>query len=397
MAQGPAHSGNRLRRPSVGIKRQLSTAQGAPWPWRRLTLAAVLLALLGACGGESSEAPPRSGAQVNFYNWSNYIHPDTLPAFTAQTGIRVVYDVYDSNDVLEGKLLAGNTGYDLVVPTSNFFRNQRTVGLFQPIDRSRLGNYRHLDPTILARLTEIDPDNAYAIPYAWGTTGLGVNLTRIRERLPDAPLDSWALLFDPEVVRHLQDCGVTLVDASDELAEIGLNYLGLAPQSTDVDELRAAMQLVQTIRPYVRYFHSSQYIDDFANGEVCLVLGWSGDIFQAIDNARPGLELDYVIPREGTVLWFDLLAIPADAPNVDNAHLLLDHLLDPRIGAGLTNETFFPGGNSGALQWINPEIRDDPSIFPPAEVMARLFVHPVHSPDYVRQRNRLWTTVKTGR
>jgi len=379
------------------IERQPSRLKGTAKRWRARSFAIALLVLLAACGGESGDTPGRGAGQVNFYNWSNYIHPDTLPAFTAQTGVRVVYDVYDSNDVLEGKLLAGNTGYDLVVPTGNFFRNQRNAGLFQPIDRSRLNNYEHLDPGILARLAEIDPDNAYAIPYAWGTTGLGVNLARIRERLPDAPLDSWALLFDPEIVRHLQDCGVTLVDASDELAEIGLNYLGFSPHSTDLDELRAAMELVQAIRPYVRYFHSSQYIDDFANGEACLVLGWSGDIFQAIDNAREGLELDYVIPREGTVLWFDLLAIPADAPNADNAHLLLDHLLDPGIAAGLTNETFFPSGNLGAREWIEPEIRDDPSIFPPPDVMARLFVHPVHSPDYVRQRNRLWTTVKTGR
>lgn len=354
------------------------------------------LLLLAGCGGQDDRSGA-AGQVVNFYNWSSYIHPDTLPSFTENTGMRVNYDVYDSNDVLEGKLLAGNTGYDLVVPTGNFFQNQRAAGLFQPIDKSRLKNYRHLDPELLERLAMLDPDNAYAVPYAWGTSGLGVNLELIRARLPDAPLDSWALLFDPEIVRHFQDCGVTLVDASDELTEIALNYLGYSPYSSDLDELREAMDLVAGIRPFVRYFHSSQYIDDFANGEVCLVLGWSGDLYQAMASAREGQQLQYVIPREGTVLWFDLLAIPADAPNPDGAHRLLDHLLTPEVAAGLTNETYFPSGNRSAIEWVDPAIRDDPAVFPPPEVMERLFAHPAHDPDYVRTRNRLWTTVKTGR
>ncbi len=363
---------------------------------------AVALLLIGGCGSGESDDPTQGAARpqaatVNFYNWSNYIHPDTLPAFTAATGIAVNYDVYDSNDVLEGKLLAGNTGYDLVVPTGNFFRNQRAAGLFQTLDKSKLPNWRNLDPDILAKVAVLDPDNAYAAPYAWGTTGLGINVAEVRERLPDAPLDSWALLFDPEIVRHLQDCGVTLIDASDELAEIGLNYLGYSPDSSDPEQLREAMDLVAKIRPYVRYFHSSQYIDDFANGEVCLVLGWSGDLYQAMDDAREGLELRYVIPKEGTVLWFDLAAIPADAPHPEQAYQLLDHLMSPEVAAGFTNATFFPSGNRAALEFVDPAIRDDPAVFPPPEVMARLFVHPVHDPDYVRQRNRLWTAVKTGR
>jgi putrescine transport system substrate-binding protein len=366
--------------------------------------AGVLLTalLIGGCGagdpGEGSADPaPSQPATVNFSNWSNYIHPDSLPAFTSATGIAVNYDVYDSNDVLEGKLLAGNTGYDLVVPTGNFFRNQRAAGLFQALDRSKLPNWDHLDPDVLAKVAELDPDNTYAVPYAWGTTGLGINVAEVRKRVPDAPLDSWALLFDPEIVRHLQDCGVTVLDASDELAELGLNYLGYDPGSSDPQELREAMDLVAKIRPYVRYFHSSQYIDDFANGEICLVLGWSGDLYQAMDDAREGLELRYVIPQEGTVLWFDLLAIPADAPHPEAAHRLLDHLLSAQVAAGFTNATFFPSGNRAALDFVDPAIRDDPAVFPPPDVMARLFVHPVHDPDYVRQRNRLWTAVKTGR
>jgi putrescine transport system substrate-binding protein len=369
---------------------------------RAFATGAVLLAL-GGCGQQSG-APDSTGAAaaaapktLNFYNWSSYIHPDTLPTFEKETGIKVNYDVYDSNDVLEGKLLAGNTGYDLVVPTGNFFRNQRSAGLFRSLDRAALANWGNLDPDILGKVAAIDPHHTYAVPYAWGTSGLGINVAKIRERLPDAPLDSWDLLFDPEIVKHFQDCGVTIVDASDELAEIGLNYLGHRPDSSDPEELKEAMDLVAKIRPYVRYFHSSQYIDDFANGEVCLVLGWSGDLYQAMADARAGLELRYILPKEGSVLWFDLLAIPADAPHPAEAHRLIDYLLRPEVAAGLTNKTFYPSGNRAALPHVDPAIRDDPAIFPSPEVMARLFVHTVHDPEYVRQRNRLWTAVKSGR
>ncbi len=346
-----------------------------------------------------SAQPDAAGEEatvVNFYNWSDYIDDQTLPGFTAATGIKVNYDVFDSNDVLEGKLLAGNTGYDIVVPTNNFFEVQRAAGLFRPLDKNKLSNYQHLDPEILAKLEPQDPGNSYAVPYAWGTNGLGINLDKVRERLPDAPLDSWDLLFKPELVSKLQDCGVTLLDASDEVTEIVLNYLGYRPDSTDEDELKQAMEVLEKIRPFVRYFHSSQYIDDFANGEVCLVLGWSGDLYQAMDDAADGTNLRYVIPSEGTIIWFDLLVIPADAPHPDNAHALIDYLLTPDVAARNTNATFFPGGNRDALPMVDAAIRDDPAIYPPPEVMARLFPNPAKPPAYARLRNRLWTSVKTG-
>jgi putrescine transport system substrate-binding protein len=352
---------------------------------------------LAACGGaDPSERRAAATNVVNFYNWSDYIDDQTLAAFTAETGISVRYDVYDSNDILEGKLLAGNTGYDVVVPTGNYFEVQRRTGLYQPLDRAKLANYGNLDSELMARIERLDPENRHAVPYAWGTTGLGIDLDKVAARIPDAPLDSWDLLFDVENARRLADCGITVLDAPDEIDEISLNYLGYPPDSLDIDKLEEAMALMAAIRPYVRYFHSSQYIDDFANGEVCLVMGWSGDLYQAMEDAREGLALDYVIPKEGTVVWFDLMAVPADAPNPDNAHALIDYLLRPDVAARITNKTYFASGNAAALPLLDPEIRDDPAIYPPPEVMSRLFPNPVKEPGYVRSRNRLWTRVKTG-
>lgn len=353
---------------------------------------------LGGCGNGEEGSTGQVGAAevVNFYNWSDYIDEETLPAFEAETGIDVRYDVYDSNDVLEGKLLAGNTGYDIVVPTGNFFEVQRKAGLFQPLDKSKLENYDNLDPDILAKIEPLDPENRFAVPYAWGTNGLGINVAKVKARIDDPPLDSWDLLFDPQYASKLADCGITLLDAADEVNEIALNYLGYPPGSSDPKQLEEAMAMVAKIRPYVRYFHSSQYIDDFANGEVCLVLGWSGDIYQAMNDALEGLELEYVIPKEGTIVWFDLMAIPADAPHPEAAHRLIDYLLRPEVAARITNHTYFANGNRASFELLEPEIRNDPSIYPEPEVMARLFPNPVKAQDYVRQRNRLWTQLKTG-
>jgi len=358
---------------------------------------ALLLSTFVLCGCGGGEAAGGAGGRVvNFYNWSDYIHPETLPAFEAETGIDVRYDVYDSNDVLEGKLLAGNTGYDIVVPTGNFFEVQRRAGLFQPLDKPKLRHYGNLDPDILAKVEALDPGNQYAVPYAWGTNGLGINVDQVKQRIPDAPLDSWDLLFDPRYASRLADCGITMLDAADEVTEIGLNYLGYPYDSSDLGQLEEVMAMVGRIRPHVRYFHSSQYIDDFANGEVCLVLGWSGDLYQAMDDAREGLNLDYVIPKEGTIVWFDLLVIPADAPHPDNAHALIDYLLRAEVAARNTNQTFFANANRASFELLDERIRNDPDIYPPPEVMARLFPNPVKEPEYMRSRNRLWTQIKTG-
>jgi len=334
---------------------------------------------------------------VNVYNWSDYIDEAALPAFERETGIAVNYDVYDSNDVLEGKLLAGNTGYDIVVPSGAFFEVQRLAGLFQELDKSLLPNLENLDPRILAKIEAMDPGHRYAVPYLWGTTGLGVNVDKVLERVPDAPLDSWALLFDPAIVSRLADCGVTVLDAADEVSEILLNYIGYDPASHDLDQLREALAVLEPIRQYVRYFHSSQYIDDLANGEVCIALGWSGDIYQARDDAVDGVNIKYVVPKESTVLWFDLMAIPADAPHPHNAHLLINYLLQPKVAAANSNATFYPSPNAAAYPYIDPAITGDPSIYLPEPVFDALFAARATPPRVARIRNRIWTALKTGR
>lgn len=369
-------------------------------PLRRV-LAAGLGALLGlaGCGGPAPSGPSR---ELRVYNWSDYIAPDTVARFERETGIRVVYDVFDSNEVLEAKLLSGASGYDIVVPTSEFIGRQILAGVFQPLDRARLANYRNLDPELLRFLTKVDPGNAYAVPYLWGTTGIGYNVDRLRAVLgPDAPVDSLDLLFDPANLARLERCGVAFLDAPREVFSTALRYLGLDPNATDPELYRGpAGDLLRRIRPYITYFHSSQYINDLANGEVCIALGWSGDILQAADRAREagnGVRIDYRIPREGGVIWFDLLAIPADARNVDNAHRFIDFLLRPDVIAEVTAHVKYANPNRAADDRVPAEIRTDAAIYPPADVRARLFTMGVSPPKVERVMTRTWTAVKTGR
>ena len=358
----------------------------------------VLLLLLAGCGQEAGHKT--GGVEepvVNFYNWSDYIAPETIPRFEKETGIAVRYDTMDSNDLLEGKLLAGATGYDLVVPSGSFFAVQVKAGLFRPIDRRLLPHFRHLDPAILARLDALDPGLAHGVPYMFGTTGLGYDIRKIRARLPDAPLDSWDLLFKPEILRRVADCGVAILDAPDELQWITMHYLGLDPESPTPEGIAAGMRLIQRIQPYVRYFHSSAYIDDLANGEICLALGWSGDIYQARRDAADGIDIRYVIPREGTIIWFDILAIPADAPHPLNAHKLIDFLLRPEIAAANSRATWYATPNRDARALLPPVLREDPMIYPDERTMRRLHPDLPDPPWVVRLRNRAWVNVKAGR
>jgi len=336
---------------------------------------------------------------VNVYNWSDYIAEDTVAKFEAETGIHVNYDVFDSNELVEAKLLAGSSGYDVVVPSGFFLERQIAAGLFQPLDKSKLPNLANMDPEVMASTATHDPDNKFAVDYMWGTTGIGYNTAKVKAALGDMPLDTWDVVFKPEIVSKLADCGVTLLDAPAEVIGTALNYLGLDPNSESTEDLQKAEALLMSIRPYVRYINSSQYIDDLGNGEVCLSVGYSGDVFIARDaaaEAAAGVEVAYAIPTQGALKWFDMMAIPADAPHVDNAHKFIDFMLRPDIAAANTNVVFYASGNKAALDGIDPAIRNDPTIYPTAEVSAKLFTLKAHSPDFDEQLTEAWQRIRAG-
>lgn len=344
-------------------------------------------------------ATAQEEAVVNIYNWSDYIAEDTIEKFTAETGIKVNYDVFDNNEIAEAKLLTGNSGYDIVVPTASFLERQIAAGLFQKLDRTKLSNIGNMDETIMAAVEIADPGNEHAVVYMWGTTGFGYNAKAIEERMPDAPLGSWDMIFNPEIVAKFADCGVSLLDAPAEVIPAALTYLGRDPLSEDAADLEAAEQLIMTIRPYIRYFHSSQYISDLANGDTCLAHGYSGDILQArdrADEAEAGVFVEYVIPEEGAVVWFDMLAIPTDAPHSDNAHKFIDFVMRPQIAADISNYVYYANANAASFNLIDAEVTDDPAIYPDDDVKANLFAVRAHSSRYDRLLNRTWTRIKTG-
>jgi len=341
-----------------------------------------------------------SGGELNVYNWSDYIGETTVDDFQKATGITVRYDVYDSNETLEAKLMAGNTGYDIVVPTGSFLGRQIQAGIYQKIDKSKLKNYGNLDPQILQALAAFDPGNEYAVPYFWGTVGIGYNVDKVKERLGDnAPVDSLDLLFKPEYASKLQDCGISMLDAPSDMFQTALKYLGKDPHSKSEEDYAAVEQLFAGIRPFVKYFHSSQYINDLANGELCAVIGWSGDVFIAAaraDEAKNNVHLDYRIPKEGTLLWVDSLAIPKDAKNVDNALKFIDYLNDPEVAANGVNYVSYASPNAAALALVDPAIKDNPAIYPTEDVKKNLFSDMQADPDLERLRTRTWTKIKTG-
>ncbi len=357
-------------------------------------LAVALAALVVAAPALAQEEPV-----LNVYNWSDYIADDTIPKFEAETGIKVNYDVFDSNELVEAKLLAGSSGYDVVVPSGFFLERQAAAGIFMPLDKSKLPNIVNMDPAVMEATAAHDPDNQFAVDYMWGTTAIGYNVGAVTERLGDQPLDTWDLVFKPEVVSKLADCGVTLLDAPAEIMASALNYLGLDPNSESADDLAKAEALLMSIRPYVRYFNSSQYIDDLGNGEVCLSVGYSGDVFiaqAAAAEADAGVEVAYMIPKEGALKWFDLFAIPADAPHPDNAHKFIDFMLRPDIAAANTNYVFYASGNLAALELIDEAVKTDPAIYPTPEVSAKLFNLKAHTPDYDEVLTESWQRIKAG-
>ncbi|QHQ37139.1 polyamine ABC transporter substrate-binding protein [Algicella marina] len=337
---------------------------------------------------------------LNIYNWSDYIAEDTIAKFEEETGIKVNYDVYDSNEVLEAKMLAGNSGYDIVVPTSDFLRRQIGAGVYMELDKSKLPNLEHMDAALMEKAAAYDEGNTHAVIYMWGTTGYGINTAAVAERLgEDAPTDSWALVFEPENMEKLADCGVSFLDAPTEMLPAAMNYVGLDPRSTDTDDFAKGADVLKSVRDSVRYFHSSQYISDLANGDICVAVGWSGDIFQAqyrAEEAENGVEIEYVIPSEGALQWFDMMAIPVDAPNPDAAHQFINFIMDPQVTADITNYVWYANGNAASMELVDEEITSDPAIFPSDEVKENLWPAAVYDSRTDRVVTRLWTEVKTG-
>ncbi|MCF1504639.1 polyamine ABC transporter substrate-binding protein [Afifella sp. H1R] len=334
---------------------------------------------------------------VNVYNWSDYIDESILEDFTKETGIKVVYDVYDSNEILETKLLSGGTGYDVVLPSASpFLAREIQAGAMQKLDKSKLPNLSHVWDTIAERVSKYDPDNEYSVNYMWGTTGIGYNVDMINERMPDAPVKSWDMVFDPDVISKFQDCGVYMLDAPTEMIPAALNYLGLDPNSTNPDDIDKAEELLKSVRPYIQKFHSSAYIDSLANGDICMAVGWSGDVFQAIDAEAEGINVKYVIPKEGAQMWFDQMSIPADAPHPANAHAFINYILRPDVIAKASNYVFYANGNKDSQQYLDEEIIGDPAIYPPKDVMDKLYTVDPYDPKAQRLITRAWTSVKTG-
>jgi putrescine transport system substrate-binding protein len=350
---------------------------------------------LGLLLGTSAVAAPR----VHIYNWSDYIGEDTLKQFQDETGIVPQYDVFDSNETLEGKLLAGHSGYDVVVPSNHFLGRQIRAGVFQKLDRSQLPNWKNLDPQLLQQLERNDPGNQYAVPYLWGTNGIGYNVEKVKAVLGIERIDSWAVLFEPENIEKLSACGVAFLDSPDEMIPAMLNYLGLDPNSQNPDDYARAEARLLAIRPHVTYFHSSRYITDLANGDICVAAGYSGDVLQAADRAEEAgkdIEIAYSIPKEGANLWFDMLAIPADAKNVAEAHRFINYLLEPAVIASVSDYVGYANPNLGAGALMDPEVRGNSSVYPPQQVLDRLFVSAELPANVQRLMTRSWTRIKSG-
>jgi putrescine transport system substrate-binding protein len=375
------------------------------------TLAAALL--LASCGRQPAAPPAQSGAAggavstagdgdkvLNVYNWSDYIDPSIVPAFEKEYGIKVNYDVFDSNEVLETKLLAGHTGYDVVVPSASFLQRQIQAGVFQKLDKSLLPNLNNLDPDITHRIEVNDPGNQYGVNYLWGTSGIGYNEQQIASAMPNAPVDSFAMFYDPNVIRNFQKCGVSILDAPDEMVSTVLLYLGREPNSEKLEDLQAAEKVLLSIRPYVRYINSSKYIEDLANGELCLALGWSGDVGQARRRAIEAgktFKIKYNTAREGAIMFFDMLAIPADAPHPRNAHLFIDYMLRPEVAAKNSSSMHFTTSNAAGYKLVDPAVYNDPEVYPSDAQKAHMYPNASRSLTYTRELNRTWTRFKTGR
>ena len=356
-----------------------------------------LFAALAAFGAFAAQAQEKV---VNIYNWSDYIDARTLDEFTRETGVKVVYDTYDSNEILETRLLAGKTGYDVVSPSASFLQRQIQAGVYQKLDFSRLPNAKGLWPEINARLAVYDPGNQYAVDYMWFATGIAFNVKKAKERVGDAPLDTWDMIFKPENLRKFADCGVYVLDSPEDLFTTALAWMKLKPDSKNADDIRRAADVLVAMKRNVKKFHSSEYINALANGDICLAVGWAGDSFQARDRAHEannGVEIDFVIPREGTLISLDSFAIPKDAPHVAEAHAFIDFMLRPEIAARNTHVTKFANGVIASKPFVDKDILANRAIYPDDAMIAKLFTATSNDPATQKIVTREWTRVKTGK
>ena len=361
------------------------------------TLAAASVAFCFSVSAQAEEEKV-----LNVYNWSDYIAADTLAKFTAATGIKVNYDVYDSNEVVQVKLQAGKSGYDVVFPSASpFIAQQIKAGIYQKLDKAKIPNYANLDPTMMDTLSRVvDPGNLYAVPYMVAATGIGVNLGKIKTLAPDAPLDSWALVFDPAHASRLKGCGISFLDTPTEAFAAALVYKGKDGASQSSEDLKLAVDTMAAIRPFVKYFHSSKYINDLANGDICIAHGYGGDLIQARNRAREagnGVDIKVFVPKEGAVVNIDAAVIPANAPHPDNAHAFINFLLQPEIIAAISNEVGFANAVPASKEFMNKDVVEDAAIYPDEAILAKEFQVPPATQAFDRERTRAWTRLKSGR
>ena len=349
---------------------------------------------------EMSGADQADNKVLHVYNWSDYIAPDTIANFEKESGIKVVYDVFDSNETLEAKLLAGKSGYDIVVPSNSFLAKQIKAGVYQELDKSKLSNYGNLNKSLLKAVSVSDPDNKHAFPYMWGSIGIGYNPEKVKAALGVDKIESWDVLMKPENIAKLKSCGVSFLDSPTEMLPIALHYLGLPTDTQKKADLKQAEDLFLKIRPSIGYFHSSKYISDLANGNICVAVGYSGDIQQAKSRAAEAggkVKVAYDIPKEGAGSFFDMVAIPKDAENVEAAYAFMNYLLKPEVMASITNSVRFPNGNEKATALVDKDITSDPGIYPPADVQAKLYAIADLPAATQREMTRSWTKIKSGK
>lgn len=370
--------------------------------WAIVALGVGLSLSLAACGGKSQQPVGGSvaGSKVlNLYIWSDYLADNTLSNFEKSTGIKVHVAYYDTNETLETKLLAGNSGFDVVLPSGSYLERQIKAGAFLTLDKTKLPNLKNMDPVLMSKVARHDPDNAHAIIYMWGSNGIGYNEKMVKALMPDAPLDSWRLVLDPAVAAKVAKCGISFLDSPAEMLRGVYSYMGKDPNSQNPEDLAQAEALLLKVRPYVRNINSSEYIEALANGDLCIAVGYNGDVMQSRDRAKEankGIEIKYVVPKEGSIIWFDMLAIPKDAPNPDSAYAYLNYLMEPQVIADISNFKRYANANAAAQPLVLPAVKDDPGIYPPPPLLDKLVVQAADSPDQTRAITRMWQKFKTG-